>query len=105
MTVPNMALNRNCQTPRLAGCVRQGRGAVSLGFGRSTIEMAMPRFCSTTVKAWDLIPATKKTLQTLFYDTLKDVYFAEKKIVATLPKMAKAATVPGLKIAFDKHRT
>jgi ferritin-like metal-binding protein YciE len=28
-----------------------------------------------------------KTLDVLFHDTLKDVYFAEHKIVATLPKM------------------
>ncbi len=49
--------------------------------------------------------ATKeKTLNDLFHDTLKDVYFAEKKIVATLPKMAKAATCPDLKKAFEKHR-
>ena len=32
-----------------------------------------------------------KTLDDLFHDTLKDIYFAEKKILATLPKMAKAA--------------
>jgi ferritin-like metal-binding protein YciE len=46
-----------------------------------------------------------KNLHNLFHDTLKDVYFAEKKIVATLPKMAKAATSPELKKAFEKHRT
>ena len=32
-----------------------------------------------------------KKLEDLFHDTLKDIYFAEKKILATLPKMAKAA--------------
>ena len=45
-----------------------------------------------------------KQLKDLFYDTLKDIYFAEKKILATLPKMAKAAVSPDLKAAFDKHR-
>ena len=40
----------------------------------------------------------------LFHDTLKDIYFAEKKILATLPKMAKAAQSPDLKKAFEKHR-
>jgi len=44
-----------------------------------------------------------KTLDDLFHDTLKDIYFAEKKIVATLPKMAKAAQHPQLKVAFEKH--
>jgi ferritin-like metal-binding protein YciE len=31
-----------------------------------------------------------KTLDELFHDTLKDIYFAEKKILSTLPKMEKA---------------
>ena len=45
-----------------------------------------------------------KMLEDLFHDTLKDIYFAEKKILATLPKMAKAAQSPDLKKAFEKHR-
>ena len=45
-----------------------------------------------------------KTLDELFHDTLKDIYFAEKKILATLPKMAKAAQNGELKAAFEKHR-
>ena len=32
-----------------------------------------------------------KQLDELFHDTLKDIYFAEKKILTALPKMAKAA--------------
>lgn len=46
-----------------------------------------------------------KQLDALFHDTLKDIYFAEKKILATLPKMAKAAQAPDLKKAFEKHKT
>src|SRR5271155_4631921 len=45
-----------------------------------------------------------KKLDDLFHDTLKDIFFAEKKILATLPKMAKAAQSPDLKKAFEKHR-
>jgi ferritin-like metal-binding protein YciE len=45
-----------------------------------------------------------KTLSELFHDTLKDIFFAEKKILATLPRMAKAAQSPDLKKAFEKHR-
>ena len=45
-----------------------------------------------------------KTLDVLFHDTLKDIYFAEKKILATLPKMAKAAQDDDLRAAFEKHR-
>ena len=42
-----------------------------------------------------------KTLDDLFHDTLKDIYFAEKKVLATLPKMAKAAQNEELKAAFE----
>ena len=44
-----------------------------------------------------------KNLEELFHDTLKDIYFAEKKILATLPKMVKAAKNEELKAAFEKH--
>jgi len=47
--------------------------------------------------------AKEKTLQELFHDTLKDIYFAEKKILTALPKMAKAAQSADLKAAFEKH--
>jgi ferritin-like metal-binding protein YciE len=45
-----------------------------------------------------------KTLDDLFHGTLKDIYFAEKRILATLPKMAKAAQNDELTAAFEKHR-
>jgi ferritin-like metal-binding protein YciE len=45
----------------------------------------------------------QKQLSDLFHDTLKDVYFAEKKILTALPKMAKAAQNAELKAAFEKH--
>jgi ferritin-like metal-binding protein YciE len=44
-----------------------------------------------------------KKLEDLFLDTLKDIYFAEKKILTALPKMAKAAQSQDLKAAFEKH--
>ena len=47
--------------------------------------------------------AKQKELKDLFLDTLKDIYFAEKKILSALPKMAKAAQSPKLKAAFEKH--
>ena len=45
----------------------------------------------------------EKELKDLFLDTLKDIYFAEKKILSALPKMARAAQSPKLKAAFEKH--
>ncbi|MGO4671120.1 YciE/YciF ferroxidase family protein [Bosea sp. 2RAB26] len=48
--------------------------------------------------------AEAKTLNDMFIDTLKDVYYAEKQILRALPKMAKAAKSQELKAAFEKHR-
>ena len=45
-----------------------------------------------------------KTLDQLFLETLKDIYFAEKKILTALPKMKKAAQSEELARAFEKHR-
>jgi len=42
-------------------------------------------------------------LADLFHETLKDIYFAENKILKTLPKMAKAAQSKDLRAAFTKH--
>lgn len=50
------------------------------------------------------MPTEPKTLDDLFLDTLKDIYYAEKQILKALPKMAKAANAPELKQAFETHR-
>ncbi len=47
--------------------------------------------------------AAEKNLRELFHETLKDIYFAEKKILGALPKMAKAAESEELRAAFEKH--
>ncbi len=47
--------------------------------------------------------AQDKTLDDLFLDTLKDIYFAEKHIVKTLPKMARAAQSDELRTGFEQH--
>jgi ferritin-like metal-binding protein YciE len=44
-----------------------------------------------------------KQLEDAFEDVLKDIYYAEKKILTALPKMAKAAQSMDLKAAFEKH--
>ena len=44
-----------------------------------------------------------KTLEDLFMDLLKDVYYAERKILKALPKMARGANSPELSTAFEKH--
>lgn len=44
-----------------------------------------------------------KTMEDLFHETLKDIYYAERKILRALPKMARGAKSPDLKAAFQKH--
>ncbi len=48
--------------------------------------------------------ASTKTLDDLFLDTLKDIYFAEKQILKALPKMARAADSEEGKAGFLQHR-
>jgi ferritin-like metal-binding protein YciE len=43
-------------------------------------------------------------LDELFHETLKDIYYAERKILKALPKMQRAAQSPKLQAAFAKHR-
>jgi ferritin-like metal-binding protein YciE len=45
-----------------------------------------------------------KTLNDLFYETLRDMYYAEKKILRTLPKLARAVNSNDLREAFLHHR-
>ena len=45
----------------------------------------------------------EKDLSALFLDTLKDIYYAEKQIYKSLPKMARAAQSDQLRSAFEKH--
>lgn len=45
----------------------------------------------------------EKDLSALFLDTLKDIYYAEKQIYKSLPKLAKAAESDKLRAAFEKH--
>jgi ferritin-like metal-binding protein YciE len=44
-----------------------------------------------------------KTLENLFHETLKDIYYAERKILRALPKMARGAQSAELQAAFVKH--
>ena len=44
-----------------------------------------------------------KTLEDLFTDGVKDIYYAERKIIAALKKMIRGAQSEDLKAAFDKH--
>jgi ferritin-like metal-binding protein YciE len=43
-------------------------------------------------------------LETMFYDLLRDVFYAERKILKALPKMMRAAHSAELKAGFEKHK-
>ena len=43
------------------------------------------------------------SLQDLLVDLVKDLYSAETQLVKALPKMAKAASFPELRTAFEEH--
>ena len=45
-----------------------------------------------------------RTLDDLFVHTLRDIYYAEKQIEKSLPKMIDKATDPQLKAGFRKRR-
>jgi ferritin-like metal-binding protein YciE len=73
---------------------------------RSNVSRVVPRDPEITPgKSGTEAAMTQKVkkLEDLFHDTLKDIYFAEKRILTTLPKMAKAANASELKAAFEKH--
>lgn len=44
------------------------------------------------------------TLETLFHDSLRDIYYAERKILKSMPKMARAIQSPEVREAMEKHR-
>lgn len=48
--------------------------------------------------------ASDSVLREFFVEELKDIYYAEKHIAKTLPKMKKAATSPELQQAFEDHK-
>jgi hypothetical protein len=53
----------------------------------------------------EMIMAKLSSLDDLLVHELQDIYHAEGQILKALPKMAKAASHPDLKAAFEEHRT
>lgn len=46
----------------------------------------------------------EKRLEDLFYETLRDIYYAERRLLKALPKMARGAESPKLAEAFNTHK-
>jgi ferritin-like metal-binding protein YciE len=64
----------------------------------------MKSVATTELMKSEGMKVVEMTLADLFEGTLKDIYFAERKILASLPKMVKAAQSTELKLALEKHR-
>jgi len=60
---------------------------------------------ANTTKSRKTAPSKEEEgkLKEFFHDEIKDIYWAEKKLVQTLPKLAKAATSEELRSAFTNH--
>jgi ferritin-like metal-binding protein YciE len=58
-----------------------------------------------TLRSEDGSEQENSQLEKLFIDSLKDIYWAEKQLTKTLPKMKKAATTDELKSAIEEHLT
>jgi ferritin-like metal-binding protein YciE len=78
-------------------CSRKFRRVMELGVACRVACHARPHSQEVAVAK------PKKTLDTLFHETLKDIYFAEKKLLTALPRMTKAAQSEELRAAFEKH--
>ena len=69
--------------------------------GRSTETSHKPN--RSTEKSGRKEPADQPRLKEFFVDELKDIYWAEQKLVKTLPKLQKAANSEELQEAFSSH--
>ena len=75
-----------------------GKGAWSSSIStKNPSKKSNPKLGSTSKKDQSSL------LEELLVGELKDIYWAEKKLVKTLPKMAKAATSAELKNTFSDH--
>ena len=82
------------------------RQAVAEPSATAWCRLALPRHRSTGFSRsdyGDVIMSDEGTLHDAFIEELKDTYDAEKQLIKALPKLAKAATSPQLKQAFESH--
>lgn len=65
---------------------------------------AVPKKAAAKKAAASAPTDQKSLLQKLFVDGLRDIYWAEKQLTKTLPKLMKAATSDQLRQSFEEHR-
>lgn len=68
-----------------------------------TVATKKPSVAKKTALLKNSFPIKDSMLSEFFYGELKDIYWAEKHLLKTLPKMTKAATSAELKTAFTNH--
>jgi ferritin-like metal-binding protein YciE len=68
------------------------------------VSMPLRRVRRKTHRRAKMASGNEKNLEELFVETLKDIFYAEKQILRALPKMAREASSPELKKAFETHR-
>ena len=83
--------SQNCATCRRSICEALRRAAAKLQPGSSE---------NNNQKKGNM---KLDTLEQLYISELRDLYSAENQLLKALPKMAKGATSPELKDAFEKH--
>lgn len=69
----------------------------------ATTKKAAPKKTASNGKSQQKNGNMEPALMELFSDAIKDLYWAEKHLVKTLPKMKKAASSSQLKDAFGNH--
>ncbi|HVG41536.1 MAG TPA: ferritin-like domain-containing protein [Chitinophagaceae bacterium] len=72
---------------------------------KTTRTGAAPKKASSKASSKAATKDDRTLLHELFVDELKDIYWAEKFLIKTLPKMRKASTSQELATAFEDHLT
>jgi ferritin-like metal-binding protein YciE len=80
-----------------------GKTPAGLSAAKSVADNSSPRNGDRRASGKGMKKENDSRLEEFFNDELKDIYWAEKHLVKTLPKMAKAATSKDLKTAFTEH--
>src|SRR5688572_132138 len=93
----SVASHRPIRLPSRPG---DGRRAGRIGHSRVGTAVALS---PPTRLGQELYAMQMTDLQDLFIDNLKDLYSAEKQMLRSMPKLAKAAESEELKAAFQKH--
>ncbi len=103
------AATRGSKT-RSASASSNGKASSSRSAAASRSNAATAKGAATaTASRQRMAPADhpsemQEGLKELFTAMLKDIYYAEKQILKSLPKMAKAAKTEELKQGFEQHR-